>query len=1043
MKANVTFNQIATELVNIFSNEARVTEYNAQSGTIRQGVCGWCGIMSPLNRLAFVEDFGSQTVTLAEVEARRRMADKAKEYAATNHAAHVAEANQNEQRNAAPVAGSFVWAVETGLKNEGQGMAGVIADAVEGNDVRRRLVCVERVINATAADFLRPSLADELVKADAEKGEEFPGGSRNDDDNYTDFFDNYKTWYTVAAAVVDPSGRWFLIDADGYDYARYILMPTNWAEQFATEKTAAEQKKADREEQERREAEQQAADRMAAYVERCNKWAHLMTDLRPLVAAEKAATEKYGYRSKEAKAAARKLQAARRGNVSAMVRAAFPGLRLSMTVNNGWGSAYDLTYYDGPTRDRFENETDLDLFEAIAYTFDGMTDCAGFDRHEFTDFSEKYFACNYGGVKVDREQSDENAAAMLAAILETVPAAADNEPREWTADELQAVAARLGCDAHELARRLAIDWRQTLTASNVARIAFHICDFAAQKPQEPTTPTDPTNGKANAAEAATSDENAPAEGLQLVEIADGVAVIGDSRTTYRNRKSIKAHGARWNRDAQQWQATTPEAVEQLRQWFGVAQDEQPEPTTEANDTTAAPADNATAAADAAEFCPLTGQYLTPSEHLTPAEIRALVEAERERLANDTTTTAAEAAQAHETTATDQQPTESENGAQSAQNEPEEFRTVEFYNREGVTDEQGRRVKTHDQIKQQAARIECNYIAGRDGLRGIARRLERTKGADAPETLAAYERLQSRAAWLRRAELAAHAAASRKHRAAYLRGTDPTPGARGAEGIQSQTEGTNPVIEASEIDRFPKTENRAADSREVTNPIKADDLNTPRVLQLSERRDIVTGYTPEQADELERMGGKPTAAGVVFRASKTNRNRLHIWQNEQSRKERAAILGEGWQYIEGQNTGTEPGDVVACIDGTRGRVTKSSPESCCIEFETEGGQRLSVAGYFRKDSPRYRAAGNSQISEKQKSGYDIFKQAERIIDRIASDYWATTNENERARISKRMDRIAAIQGRYIDRIAKHFHGDTNYLNNENYVKPVGRTIYMGI
>lgn len=761
MKTNVTFNQIATELVNIFSNEARVTEYNAQGGTMRQGVCGWCGIMSPVNRLAFVEDFGAQTVALAEVEARRRMADKAKEYAATHHAAHVAEANQNEQRNAAPVAGSFVWAVESGLKNDGQGVAGVIADAVEGYDVRRRLVCVERVINTTAADFLRPSLADELVKADAEKGEEFPGGSRNDDENFTDFFDNYKTWYTVAAAVVDPSGRWFLIDAEGYDYARYILMPTNWGEQFATEKAAAEQKKADREEQERREAEQKAADRLAAYVERCNKWAHLMTDLRPLVAAEKAAADKYGYRSKEAKTAARKLQAARRGNVSAMIRDAFPGLRLSMTVNNGWGSAYDLTYYDGPTRDHFEKETDLNLFEAIAYTFDGMTDCADFDRHEFTDFSEKFFACNFGGVKVDREQSDENAAAMLAAIVETVPAAADNEPHEWTADELQAVAARLGCDAHELAHRLA-NYRQTLTASDVARIAFYICDFTTQKPQEPTTPTDPTNGKANATEAATSDENAPAEGLALVEIADGVAVVGDSRTTYRNRREIKAHGARWNRDAQQWQATTPEAVEQLRQWFGVAQDEQPEPTT------AAPADNATAAADAAaEFCPLTGQYLTPSEHLTPAEIRALVEAERERLADNTTTTATEAAQAPETTATDQQPTESENDAQSAQNEPEEFKTIAFYNREGVTDEHGRHVKTADEIKRQAARIECNYIACRDGLRGIARRLERTKGAQHPDTLAAYERLQSRAAWLRRAELAAHAEAGRKHRAAFM------------------------------------------------------------------------------------------------------------------------------------------------------------------------------------------------------------------------------------------------------------------------------------
>lgn len=65
-----------------------------------------------------------------------------------------------------------------------------------------------------------------------------------------------------------------------------------------------------------------------------------------------------------------------------------------------------------------------------------------------------------------------------------------------------------------------------------------------------------------------TDETAPADGLQLVEIAGGVAVVGDSRTTYRNRKQIKAHGAKWNKEAQQWQATTPEGVEALREWFG-------------------------------------------------------------------------------------------------------------------------------------------------------------------------------------------------------------------------------------------------------------------------------------------------------------------------------------------------------------------------------------------------------------------------------------------------------------------------------------------
>lgn len=78
---------------------------------------------------------------------------------------------------------------------------------------------------------------------------------------------------------------------------------------------------------------------------------------------------------------------------------------------------------------------------------------------------------------------------------------------------------------------------------------------------------------------------APAEGLELVEIAEGVAVVGDQRTTYKNRKAIKAHGARWNKEAQQWQATTPEAVAELREWFGMTEQsaaEEPQP----NETTA-------------------------------------------------------------------------------------------------------------------------------------------------------------------------------------------------------------------------------------------------------------------------------------------------------------------------------------------------------------------------------------------------------------------------------------------------------------------------
>ena len=61
--------------------------------------------------------------------------------------------------------------------------------------------------------------------------------------------------------------------------------------------------------------------------------------------------------------------------------------------------------------------------------------------------------------------------------------------------------------------------------------------------------------------------------------------MGNSRATYKNRKEIKAHGAAWNKDAQQWQATDPAAVASLRAWFAL------------RDAAAAPAEEPTATAE--------------------------------------------------------------------------------------------------------------------------------------------------------------------------------------------------------------------------------------------------------------------------------------------------------------------------------------------------------------------------------------------------------------------------------------------------------------
>ena len=69
--------------------------------------------------------------------------------------------------------------------------------------------------------------------------------------------------------------------------------------------------------------------------------------------------------------------------------------------------------------------------------------------------------------------------------------------------------------------------------------------------------------------AAPESDTTPAKGLRLVDIANGVAVEADDwRTTYFNRRAIKAHGCHWNKEAKQWQATDADAIAALRAWFG-------------------------------------------------------------------------------------------------------------------------------------------------------------------------------------------------------------------------------------------------------------------------------------------------------------------------------------------------------------------------------------------------------------------------------------------------------------------------------------------
>ena len=142
-----------------------------------------------------------------------------------------------------------------------------------------------------------------------------------------------------------------------------------------------------------------------------------------------------------------------------------------------------------------------------------------------------------------------------------------------------------------------IDSRNFVTAIDpdfVAAYRAELADIEQQRAQwekqqqeaaEPTTAKTKTTKKEKTAEdvatvpgdsvaghntaAADEQDAAPADGLTLEDIPGGVAVTGNTRATYKNRKTIKAHGATWNKDAQQWQATDPAAVASLRAWFAL------------------------------------------------------------------------------------------------------------------------------------------------------------------------------------------------------------------------------------------------------------------------------------------------------------------------------------------------------------------------------------------------------------------------------------------------------------------------------------------
>ena len=565
----IPFNSIVEQLVKVFANVAEIASYYSENEQYIC-MCGWCGTMSPASRAAYIKTFGEDVTKAAERKAREIIADKRQARQRTKYHEHVQEANALQ---GVPAVGGFFWSDNSGLKCDGgcglldelHALIYYRSDATG----HRRLCRVNEIINVSEEDFARPELANELVKKHG-----LQGGDRSDDvpkdaDYFAIMYDEEKraTYYTVGVLVVAPSGKYFLIDSEGYDYARYIYVPEGWPVMFAEELERVKAKEAAIKAEDIRRAEEEKERKLAEYRERCAKWEKYMKDIRPLM--------------NDPKTTPRKLMNARKANILAMCLAAFPGVAFSLTVNSGYRGGFDLTWQDGPTEEDFLKKTDLDLFGCYTETIYAEKDSADCIYADYTDFADMTIGEHGTHVSCFRKMSEEKKAEYLAKIFAAVPAAENRnkygyiEAHNFTRAEAEAVASALGFDVDAFFVR-----GYHRHAEDIARYAWAQTNYTT--PAEPVVeqPQDTAAVGESNEKKATDASDAPADGLQLVETADGVAVVGDSRTTYRNRKQIKAHGAKWNKTAQQWQASDAEAVARLREWFGVSDT----PTAEEGDT---------------------------------------------------------------------------------------------------------------------------------------------------------------------------------------------------------------------------------------------------------------------------------------------------------------------------------------------------------------------------------------------------------------------------------------------------------------------------
>lgn len=338
------------------------------------------------------------------------------------------------------------------------------------------------------------------------------------------------------------------------------------------------------------------------------------------------------------KAAVKKSRSARlaafKRNLKAVFNHFWPGVKCSFKISRSVYGKGEITWTDGPTVAEVEKCEVFDYFRAYFFESDQFSDYGDVKHRTYLEkFRQMFGAFDCDDIDYTRKLSEKTADKVRQIIADNFPEA--EEARKEAEERKNDYAGMVDLSNADLSKLCALlgfvrpavpDWA---TASDEEKAAYfeackpyddfaqrvrhsgllyndepirlyyctllkwfveYYCIEAEPKAEKKTARKAKAEPKAKTETTDTdSTTEAPAEGLELVEIPGGVAVVGGYYDTLRNRKAIKAHGARWNKEAKQWQATDAEAVARLREWFGVSepkaekqeQQEQPEqPTAE-------------------------------------------------------------------------------------------------------------------------------------------------------------------------------------------------------------------------------------------------------------------------------------------------------------------------------------------------------------------------------------------------------------------------------------------------------------------------------